>query len=220
MKKSIFSAALLAAMFAGGFAFAEQTTGAIKSADEANHTVTLEDGTVFTFEKDAKFFEMLGGYRPGDKVTIDWSMVGDQHVATAMSPDFSAGASGKIKAIDEAAKTVTLEDGKVYTFQNSKGETVNLGGFKAGDEVTIIAVKEGDTNVGQAITAHSALEVTGKVKAVDEAAKTVTLEDGKVYTFDDAEKAKIGGYKPGDMVKIIAVQVGHTNMGESISPAG
>ncbi len=221
MRAPLLSAALLAAMFTGSFAYAEQTTGAIKSIDESAKTVTLENGTVFTLGDNTSRHEMLGGYLPGDTVTIVWSMEGTSHSAQSISPDFSSSVAGKIKAIDEANMKVTLEDGQVYSFHNEKDEKVALGGFKVGDDVAIVSAKTGDMNDGRSIAAVVPAEVTGKVKAIDTTEKTVTLEDGMVYSFhsDKGENVHLDGYKAGDMVKILAITIGSTNWGRAISPA-
>lgn len=221
MRAHLLSTAVLAALFAGGMAFADETIGTIKSVDEAANTVTLQDGTVYTFENTSGRHEMLGGYLPGDKVAIDWAMRGEVHAATAMSPDFAAGVTGKIKAVDDAASMVTLESGSVYTFQNAKGEKAHLGGFKPGDEVTIVVAKEGGKEIGRSIASHTSADVSGKVKAIDEVERTVTLEDGTIYSFQ-GEKGKevhLGGFKVGDMVKIEAVNVGSSHIATAISAA-
>ena len=219
MRKSILSATVLAAILAGGFAVADETNGTIKSVDDAAKTITLDNGIVYHFNDMSTHHEKLGGYLPGDEVTIVWD--GEQHEASAISPDFSGGVTGKIKAVNEADNTVTLDDGMVYTFKNDKGDKVNMGGFKAGDLVTILSTKEGDMNVGRSIATQTSAEVTGKVKAVDQTQRTVTLEDGKVYTFEgeNGMKAELGGYKVGDMVTIDATDAGHTHWGNAISPA-
>lgn len=221
MRTPLISAALLAAMFAGGIAFADETIGTIKSVDEAAQTVTLENGTVYTFDKKANTFEMLGGYLPGDKVTIEWALDGAIHKASAMSPDFAAGVTGKIKAVDEVKSTVTLENGTAYTFQNQKGEKAKLGGYKAGDEVTIIVTKQGGKEIGRSIASHSSAVVSGKVKAINEAERTVTLENGKVYSFQGKKGAEVhlGGFKVGDMVKIDVIDIGNSHLATAISPA-
>lgn len=81
------SAALLAAMFAGGLAYAEETIDKIKSVDADAGTVTLEDGSFYTFNESKDRFNLLSGYKPGDAVKIEWEgMDGDAHRATEMSP--------------------------------------------------------------------------------------------------------------------------------------
>lgn len=219
MKKSVFSAALVAAMFAGGFAQAAATSGTIKSIDNPAEAVTLENGVTYTFDQDMYRHPVLDGYRPGDKVTVVWSKMGDKHVALALSPDHSSGVAGKIKAVDPANRTVTLENGTVYTFDNVDGEDIDLSGFRAGDDVTIQAVTQGDKEMGRSIASTSSAEVTGKVQSADQGAMTLTLEDGTVYHFADDSGVDVSGFLPGDMVKITALTLGTTHIARAVSSA-
>ena len=221
MRTSILSATILAAMFTGGLALADVSTGAIKSIDEAGNTVTLANGTVYSFAENSQRHEMLGGYLPGDKVTIVWDKVGNLNEAQSMDPDFAAGVTGKIAEINEVEGFVTLDNGTSYHFKNDKGDKVSLGGFKKGDAVNIVAVSDGSTMIGRAISTQTSDQVTGKIKAIDQAEGTVTLDNGKVYVFnsDKADEAHLGSFKVGDMVKIEVTNVGNMHVGESITPA-
>lgn len=68
-----------------------------------------------------------------------------------------------------------------------------------------------------------ASEVTGMLKSIDEAAMTVTLEDGTVYMIpadqQDQFRETLSGLKAGDQVQITWAQQGDKLMIEAISPA-
>ncbi len=218
MRRSIISAAILATVLGSGAAFAGQTTGQIKAVDDATMTVTLANGTAYSFTDKTDRHDMLGGYRPGDNVTIVWDMVGDKHEALAMSPDFSGAVTGKISAVNAAENSVTLDDGTVFAFPKDAGK-VDLGGFKAGDEVGIVAITDGGNHMGRAIQSVHSAEMTGKLKAIDTSLKTVTLEDGTVVSFDKDTHVSLGGYKVGDMVTLTGFKAGQHTWGTSMSPA-
>lgn len=217
LRTSLISSTILAALLAGGVAFADETFGTIKSVDDAAKTVTLGDGIVYQLNKDSMSYEMAGGYLPGDKVVIDAS--GAKHDVVAIGPDFTHGVNGDVKAVDAAKKTVTLSDGEVYSFAAKSGAAVDLKTYKAGDEVTIVATKDGTTNAARAISGHSETDETGKVKAINESERLVTLESGAVYSFlgKDGKDVALGGFKAGEMVKIEAVDVGINHWGYAIS---
>lgn len=218
MRKSIISATILAAVLGSSAAFAGQTTGQIKAVDDAAMTVTLANGSAYTFNDKTDRYDMLGGYLPGDNVTIVWDMVGDKHEALAMSPDFSGAMIGKISAVNPSEESVTLEDGAVYSFLKDTGK-VDVGGFKAGDDVMIVATTDGGKHMGRAIQSVHSAEMTGKLKAIDTALKTVTLEDGTVVNFDKDTHVALGGYKVGDMVTFTGFKAGQHTWGTSMSPA-
>ncbi len=217
MRKSLLSVTLLTAVFAGGFAFADETFGTIKSIDAAAKTVTLGDGIAYVMNDGTSRYEMVDGYLPGDKVVVAWA--GDKHEVSAIGPDFTHGMNGDVKAVNVAKNTVTLGDGVVYTFKDTKGAGVNLKTYKAGDEVTIVATKKGKTHIARAISGHSKTEETGKVKAINKAERLITLEDGTVYSFlgKDGETVALKEVKAGEMVKIKAINVGNNHWGYAIS---
>mgnify|MGYP003388656756 CR=1 FL=1 len=86
MRIQLISAAMFAALFAAGAAQAEQTTGKIQSVDLAAMTVTLDNGTVYQVQDNTEHHNAVGGYLPGNMVTVVWEMQGQTHVLTAISP--------------------------------------------------------------------------------------------------------------------------------------
>ena len=78
LRTSLISSTILAAMFAGGVAFADETFGTIKSVDDAAKTVTLGDGIVYQLNDKSMSYEIAGGYplpgygltRPVDHVHV------------------------------------------------------------------------------------------------------------------------------------------------------
>lgn len=208
MRASLISATLVAAMFSGSFALADVATGRIQAIDAATKTVTLTDGTAYTTTKD-----MLGGYLPGDSITIMWD--GESHHAVAISSNFLADSAGKIVAVDHSGKTVTLDNGKVYTFPSG----TDLAGYKVGDMATIVADSSGSTNAGRSISPHFSDETTGVVRAISAANNTITLADGKVFKFDSGADVGLSGFRVGDMVKINATLDGNIYRGHGISAA-
>ncbi|MFZ5965139.1 hypothetical protein ACOXXX_19520 [Thalassococcus sp. BH17M4-6] len=221
MRTSIFSLVIAAAVFGAGFASAEQSVGTIQSLDDTARTVTLSDGVTYSFDDMTKAHEALVGFQVGDAVAINWDMVGQTHHARSIAPDFSAHVTGKVAAVDEAMKSVTLDNGVTYTFDNGSSKRTDLGGYRVGDEVSIVASSEGDMAVGHAIAPYHSAEVTGVVKSVDQAMHTVTLEDGQVYKFDmgTTSKTDLGGFRSGDKVSITVAKIGDTNWGRAISSA-
>ncbi len=218
MRETILSATILAAVFCSGVAFAGQTTDKVKSIDEIAETVTLENGIVYSFDGDSDRHHMLGGYLPGDSVTIVWNMLGDKHEVRALSPDFSGAVIGKITSIDTVKETVTLDDGTVYAFVKSD-EKVDVGGFKLGDEVRIVGTVESGQHMARAIESSYSTEMTGKVEAIDKVMRTVTMDSGTVVNFDEDTHALLGGFKVGDMVRVNALTAGARTWGRTISPA-
>lgn len=217
LRTSLISSTILAAMLVGGVAFADETFGTIKSVDDAAKTVTLGDGTVYQLNEKSMSYEMAGGYLPGDKVVVD--AAGAKHDVVSIGPDFTHGVNGDVKAVDAAKMPVTLSDGEAYNFAAKSGATVDLKTYKAGDEVTIVATKDGTTNAARAISGHSETDETGTVKAINESERLVTLESGAVYSFlgRDGKDVALGAFKAGEMVKIEAIDVGINHWGYAIS---
>lgn len=217
MQKSLFSAAILAAVFGAGFAFAGQTTGTIKTVDDGAKTVTLEDGTVYSFNDTTDKNPLLGGYLTGDEVRIVWDMMGDKHEALAMSPDFSGAVNGKIKDVNAATDTVELEDGKTFSFRSQDGEKIDLSGFTTGNEVAILPLNEGGKEIGRSIATHHSDAVTGIIEAINAPEGHLTLKDGVVVKFDAEHLGSLDGFKVGDNVKIDVFNVGSSHWGNAIA---
>ena len=68
------SITLLAAVFAGGVVFADETFGIIKSVDATAKTVTLSDGIACQMNNAILRYEMVDGYRSRDKVVVTWAV--------------------------------------------------------------------------------------------------------------------------------------------------
>lgn len=85
MRSKLIPAVLAATLAFGGavYAAASDATGAIKAIDTKALTVTLEDGTVYTFPASVK----LDGFKVGEKVTITWDMKGEAHEGSAIKAD-------------------------------------------------------------------------------------------------------------------------------------
>ena len=85
MKSKLVPALVVASLAFGGAALAATTdaTGAIKAIDVKAMTVTLEDGTVYTFPAGVK----LDGFKVGEKVTIAWEMKGTVHEGASIKAD-------------------------------------------------------------------------------------------------------------------------------------
>jgi Cu/Ag efflux protein CusF len=218
MRNSFLSAAVIVAVFGAGFASAEQSSGKITGIDATAQSVTLDDGTVYSMSQATKQHSILGGYRVGDTVTLVWEMQGNQHLVSAMSSEFSDGVTGTIAAIDVAKNTIKLEgNSNTYTFKSAGGHAIDIGGYRAGDKVTIVTGSGSDANLGRAISGHKAAESVGKIRTIDQATNTVKLDNGSSYTF--ASGTNLGGYLPGDMVKIRFSHVGSSLIGNTISPS-
>ena len=85
MRFKLIPAVLVASLAFGGavLAAASTATGPIKAIDAKTMTITLADGTVYTFPATVK----LAGFKVGEKVTITWDMKGTAHEASAIKAD-------------------------------------------------------------------------------------------------------------------------------------
>lgn len=225
MRKHLLSATLLSSIIFGGAAFADETMGTIVSIDAAGNAVTLSDGFEYEFAESANDGDdaaMLSGYTVGDMVTVNWSMQGDRRVARSIGGASSAGAFGVIAAIDTATQTVTLADGRMFTFRDINGAgTPDLSGFNVGDAVEIVGETQGDDMIGVSIASAVSTQVTGTITAVSEGEYSVTLDDGNTYVFPTEMNDSLNNFAVGQMVTITAVETGTDMMmqGLSIAPA-
>ena len=85
MRSKLIPAVLAVSLGFGGAVFAAATdaTGAIKAIDAKAETVTLDDGTVYTFAAGTK----LDAFKVGEKVTITFDMKGTVQEASAIKAD-------------------------------------------------------------------------------------------------------------------------------------
>jgi Cu/Ag efflux protein CusF len=86
MRKTLLPLALVASLAATTGAFASSAVGTIKAIDTATYTVTLANGTQYTFPENADFKAKLADFKVGDEVTIDWALSGTGHDAVSIAP--------------------------------------------------------------------------------------------------------------------------------------
>ncbi|MCX7888961.1 MAG: DUF1344 domain-containing protein [Rhodobacteraceae bacterium] len=66
----------------------------------------------------------------------------------------------------------------------------------------------------------SPVDVQGRIKAFDESARTVTLDNGKAYVFpQDFDWTTLHGFRVGDKVVLVVEQDGSQLEVQSIAPA-
>jgi hypothetical protein len=225
MRKQLLSATLMSSLIFGGAALAEETLGTIVSIDPAGNAVTLNDGNEYVFADSASDNDggpLLAGYSVGDMVMVNWTMQGDRRVARSIGGSAAVSEMGVIADIDTAGRTVTLADGRMFSFPDRDGaEAPDISGFTVGDSVEITAAMEGDGMVGLSIASAVSTQVTGTVAAMDEGEFSVTLDDGNTYVFPTEMNDRLRNFAVGDMVTITAVETGTDMMmqGLSIAPA-
>jgi len=225
MRKQLLSATLMSSLIFGGAALAEETLGTIVSIDPAGNAVTLNDGNEYVFADSASDNDggpLLAGYSVGDMVMVNWTMQGDRRVARSIGGSAAVSEMGVIADIDTAGRTVTLADGRMFSFPDRDGaEAPDISGFTVGDSVEITAAMEGDGMVGLSIASAVSTQVTSTVAAMDEGEFSVTLDDGNTYVFPTEMNDRLRNFAVGDMVTITAVETGTDMMmqGLSIAPA-
>jgi hypothetical protein len=69
----------------------------------------------------------------------------------AVGAAFAEDATGKIAAIDAATWTVTLADGSVYEFDNTKTDATVFGQFRVGDSVHIVWAPMGEKRMAESM---------------------------------------------------------------------
>lgn len=82
MRRMILPSLTAVALFAATGAYAAQATGSIKSMDAKAHTLTLDNGTVFSVP--AK--QGMGKMKTGEKVKVTYQDKGGKHMATSVVP--------------------------------------------------------------------------------------------------------------------------------------
>lgn len=85
MLNKIVPFALIATLGLGSAAQALTDVGTIASVNTVSDTVTLTDGTTFSF-KDEDYADRLKSFKPGDQVSVSWHHVGTAMEANAISP--------------------------------------------------------------------------------------------------------------------------------------
>lgn len=190
----------LAALIAATASQAETALGRIVKIDRATSEVTLSNGAIYRFGDDVAM-KALYGFRVGDSVAISYAdgSNGMFDGRAMMSTDVNQ-ATGKIAAIDLTARTVSLEGGKTFTFD----EGTPLDGFRPGDMVRISFHRLPTGLAGDAIGVANAAGVTGTIEAIDIGAGTITV-GGQMLKVDPALKAGdvLGGFLKGDQVHVI-----------------
>ncbi len=104
-----------------------------------------------------------------------------------------------------AAGSASAEEGKPPADPKSSGPVQGYpGGYDPTDKSKAPAVKDGAPNDGaNTDEAGDTRQVTGRVARVDSAAMTLTLEDGRVFTFPPTLKVDGQVLKPGTPVRIM-----------------
>lgn len=85
MLNKIAPLALVAALGLGSAAQALTDTGTVASVNEVRDTITLTNGSTFSFS-DAGYAERLKSFKPGDQVSVAYHHVGTSLEATSISP--------------------------------------------------------------------------------------------------------------------------------------
>ncbi len=85
MFKKIVPLAVVVVLGFGSAASALNDTGTIASVNTVGDTVTLTDGSTFSFD-DADYADRLSSFKPGDQVAISWHHVGTAMEASSISP--------------------------------------------------------------------------------------------------------------------------------------
>lgn len=86
MRTVLFPLAFTMAIAAAGTAHAASSTGAIQAINPEQLTVTLADGTVYSFPQTREFHDKLAHFKIGDMVSINWVVEGTALSADAISP--------------------------------------------------------------------------------------------------------------------------------------
>lgn len=220
--RNIILAAALTLVGASVAAQADTAIGRIIKVDPANDMVTLSDGRTYDFnETDSAHW--LSGFLAGDAVKVNFIQSGDKLQGQAIVSTSGFQTVGKIAKIDPATYSVALENGHVFNFDQTKQAREELATFKVGDKVQIAFDREsGGVMRGRAIAGTTADEVTGVIKSVDVGGGSVTLENGKTYSFETSRPRGtelLTGYLAGDHVSIILSPDGKGVVAEAISPS-
>jgi Cu/Ag efflux protein CusF len=170
-------------------AFAQDVTqrssvGTIKSLDSTTRMITLSDDSTYMAGKDAK----LDNLKSGSMVWLDC----DQATDGMSNCSVSSAAQGKVKSTDTTARTVTLDDGTVYTVPAD----MDLARIQTGSDVDFgFSETNGTRNLSSMTLAGE-----GKIQAIDSAKKTLTLEDGTEYSI--GEGVVTDTFQPGADVRV------------------
>ena len=81
MNRLFVPVAVAAVIASSSFAFADQSTGVVKTFNAKAMTLTLKDGTVYHLAQGFK----NPGLKAGQKVQITWSMQNGKHDASAVT---------------------------------------------------------------------------------------------------------------------------------------
>lgn len=218
MRKSILIASIIA-LSAASASYAETSVGRVKTINMASSSVTLNDGSSYSFSGEAA--KKLSGYRPGDSVQIQWVQRGKGHMGESIATTSVFHDVGTIASIDHNARVVTLADGKSYQFGRDEHSGKMLSGYNTGDKVRISYDTRGGMMRGESIGGTSAERVSGVIEKVDLATDSVTLAGGKTYTFDPSVKirSQLAGFRTGDQVSIILTSDTSGQVAEAINPA-
>lgn len=81
MNRIVISAAFAAVVASSSLAFADQTSGTIKTFDPKAMTLTLQDGSTYYLPSNFK----NPGLKAGEKVQVMWTMQGNKHMANGVT---------------------------------------------------------------------------------------------------------------------------------------
>ncbi|TCP40025.1 DUF1344 domain-containing protein [Rhodovulum marinum] len=218
MQTKLVPLTLVALISASSAALAEHSIGYVQSVDQGSNTLTLSDGSSYTFNRN-NTQSPLSGLTHGDTVDVLWQHVGGGREGRAISPVSGLQAVGTLQSADPAGNSVTLTDGRMFHFPDSTDTNTVLASLKPGDVVHIAFHDGSGRLLGDSIGTTGADHATGTIASVTN--DTVTLSDGSSYSFADTHGAhdKLADFKAGDRVDILWVQSGDSRTGASISPA-
>ncbi len=80
LKRLLITFLVAATLLVGGCTADEDAIGAIESADDAAHTITLDDGRVYVFDESTDLSTM----KAGEMVQITYTVMDGKNVATAI----------------------------------------------------------------------------------------------------------------------------------------
>lgn len=81
MNRTVVTAAFAAVIASSSLAFADQTTGMVRTFDPSALTLTLQDGSIYYLPQNFK----NPGLKAGERVQVSWTSQGGKHMANAVT---------------------------------------------------------------------------------------------------------------------------------------